>query len=142
MMEKTFFGCIDMRNAKFQGSIRDGVPDGLGFVFDSQHLFAFSNWKIDVPYGPSLIVFPNRDYFYGKIKNRKPQQLCVYTKASGVAYIFKFVNGVSEKIAYIDDNKTIIELIAHEGRFRAGSVTSFKDKDASKWSTIGKILGI
>ena len=52
------------------------------------------------------------------------------------------MNGVSEKIAYIDDNKTIIELIVHEGRFRAGSVTSFKDKEASKWSTIEKILGI
>jgi hypothetical protein len=35
MTEKSYFGCIDLRNAKFQGSIRDGQPDGLGLLLDN-----------------------------------------------------------------------------------------------------------
>jgi len=34
MSEKTFFGTIDFRNAKYQGAIKNGVADGLALLFD------------------------------------------------------------------------------------------------------------
>jgi hypothetical protein len=34
MSTKTFFGCIDLRNAKFQGSIKNDLPDGLGIAIN------------------------------------------------------------------------------------------------------------
>jgi len=71
MSENTYFGFLDFRNAKFQGSIRDGDMDGIGIILDHYYLFALTNWKGSQPYGPTLVVFPNRDYFYGKIKNKK-----------------------------------------------------------------------
>ena len=70
MSQKTFFASTDYRNAKYQGAIKDGLPDGLALFFDHEHLFSLSNFKKDVPYGPTLIVYPNRDYLYGKIKNK------------------------------------------------------------------------
>jgi hypothetical protein len=71
MSEKTFFGCIDMRNAKFQGSIRNSTPDGLGIALNQDFLLALTNWKNEEPYGPSVIVFPSRNYLFGSIKNKK-----------------------------------------------------------------------
>jgi hypothetical protein len=35
MSEKAYFGCIDFRNAKYQGLIRENSMDGVGFVVDS-----------------------------------------------------------------------------------------------------------
>lgn len=34
MSEKTFFASTDYRNAKYQGAIKDGLPDGLALFFD------------------------------------------------------------------------------------------------------------
>jgi hypothetical protein len=35
MSEKTYFGCMDFRNAKIQGSIRDSLLEGIGIVLDN-----------------------------------------------------------------------------------------------------------
>lgn len=35
MSDKTYFGCLDFRNAKFQGSIRENTMHGIGIVLDS-----------------------------------------------------------------------------------------------------------
>ena len=105
MSDKTFFGCIDHRNAKFQGSIKDGQPNGLGIALNQDCIFALSNWKQDQLSGPSFIVFSNRDYFYGKVKNRQPDGVCVYVKASGKAIFYvNFDNRSPQKIAILDES--------------------------------------
>ena len=35
MSEKTYFGCMDLRNVKIQGCIRDNFLDGIGIVLDN-----------------------------------------------------------------------------------------------------------
>jgi hypothetical protein len=64
---------MDFRNAKFQGSIRDNMMDGIGIILDNEYLISLTNWKNEMPYGPSLIIFPNRDYLFGKLKNKQLQ---------------------------------------------------------------------
>jgi hypothetical protein len=83
MSEKTYFGCIDYRNAKFQGLISDEKPEGIGFIFDINHLLAFTSWKNDLPYGNALIIFSNGNYIYGKIKNKKWEGIAIFSKYSG-----------------------------------------------------------
>lgn len=67
-----YFGCLDFRNAKFQGAIRDSTADGVGIFLDNEFLWVLSNWKNYVPSGFCLAVYPNRDIFYGKIRNGRP----------------------------------------------------------------------
>lgn len=107
MSEKTFFGCIDMRNAKFQGSIKNSLPDGIGIALNLDFLLALTNWNNQQPYGPSVIIFPSRNYLFGIIKNNKLEGLCSYLTASGETYYINFLNGVSDKIAYLSPNGLI-----------------------------------
>jgi hypothetical protein len=43
-MNKKYFGSIDSRNVKYQGSIRNGQYDGIGIVVDHHFMFAIANW--------------------------------------------------------------------------------------------------
>ena len=83
MSEKISFGCLDFRNAKYQGFTKGKDIDGLGIVLDIDYMFSLSHWKKDVPNGSTLIVFQNRDYLYGTIINKKLSDLCVYVLSSG-----------------------------------------------------------
>lgn len=47
MSEKTFFGCIDARNAKFQGSIKDRLPNGIGILLNQQFQLTIASWNND-----------------------------------------------------------------------------------------------
>ena len=71
MSEKTIFGCIDMRNAKFQGSIKNNTPNGLGIALNLDFLMALTTWNGEQPFGPSVVIFPSRNYLFGTIKNNK-----------------------------------------------------------------------
>lgn len=92
--------------------------DGIGLVLDHEYLLALTNWKNDNPYGPSLVIYPSRDYFYGKIKNKKPHEVCCFSKASGESLFFNFVNGVSDSLAYVDLKQNVIELAQSNGKYR------------------------
>lgn len=83
MTDKTVFSTIEMRNSKYQGATKNAKPDGFGLLLTLDHLLAITNWKADLPFGPSLIIYPNRNYLYGKIKDRKLEGVAVYVKASG-----------------------------------------------------------
>ena len=45
MSEKNYFGCMDFRNAKYQGLIRDNSLDGIGIVLDNEFLLSLSSWR-------------------------------------------------------------------------------------------------
>lgn len=47
MSEKTFFGCIDARNAKFQGYIKDRLPNGIGILLNQQFQLIIASWNND-----------------------------------------------------------------------------------------------
>jgi hypothetical protein len=83
MSEKIYLGSIDARNAKFQGAIREGVPDGLGFLFNVEHLLALSSWKGDTPQGPLLLFYPNGNHLIGTIRNKQLEGMALLHKASG-----------------------------------------------------------
>jgi hypothetical protein len=44
-MSKNYFGIIDSRNTKYQGSILNGKYEGIGALIDDLFLYAISNWK-------------------------------------------------------------------------------------------------
>jgi hypothetical protein len=81
-MNKKYFGSIDSRNIKYQGSIKNGEYDGIGIILDHHFLFAIANWQDESPDGPVFIVFPNRSILYGEIKNKKLNGFCCYQKVS------------------------------------------------------------
>lgn len=80
MSTKSFFGSIDFRNAKYMGSIKDNECNGIGITLDHMFIFSLTNWNNRLPYGPTFIVFPNREYLYGHIKNRQLNGICGYIK--------------------------------------------------------------
>jgi hypothetical protein len=83
MSQKASLICIDFRNAKYQGFTKGEQIDGFGMILDNEYMFALSNWKKEIPNGNTFIVFPNRDYFYGKIINKKLADICVYVLSTG-----------------------------------------------------------
>ena len=93
-----------------------------------------------MPYGPSLIVFPNRDYLFGKIKNKQLQDNCTYVTAKGETFCFNFVNGVSENVAYIDINQSIIGIRYSEGKTQVTQSYPAQKDNNSKWRIISDIL--
>lgn len=89
----SFLESIAYRNAKYQGFSYNSQKDGLGIILDVDFLFCLSNWKQDIAYGPCLIIFPNRDYLLGRIRDKKLQDICTYVTTSGDTYFFNFING-------------------------------------------------
>ena len=67
MSDKTVLTITDMRNARYQGAIKNNKPNGIGFLFNIEHLFVLSQWRQDEPNGNTFIVYPNKNYFYGFI---------------------------------------------------------------------------
>ncbi len=68
--DQSYFSYLDYRNAKFQGHLTNGQPDGVGIVIDDEFNMALTSWKGNIPTGPTLIVFPNRNYLFGKFRNQ------------------------------------------------------------------------
>jgi hypothetical protein len=85
------------------------------------------------------VVFPNRDYLYGKFKNRQLSEICCYVTASGETYFFNFSNGASRTIAFIDANSTIIEIDNTAELQKVNSYISPKETN-DKWRIISDIL--
>lgn len=83
MLEKIFLSSIEFRNAKYQGYIRDNFMHGIGIIIDIDYMLALTSWNNDVPYGSSLIIFSNGDYVYGRLKNKRFQDICSYVTTSG-----------------------------------------------------------
>jgi len=109
------------------GSISGGECDGVGITLDHMYRFSLTNWKNNHPYGPTLIVFPTRDYLYGHIRNQKLNGICVYAKLEAETYFFNFIDGVSETAVLIDSNKYLVEGSNFEGSLRISRTHSFTD---------------
>ena len=45
MSDKTVLTITDMRNARYQGAIKKGKANGIGFLFNIDHLLVLSQWK-------------------------------------------------------------------------------------------------
>lgn len=50
------------------------------------------------------------------------------------------VNGVAERIAYVELNDQLTEMMNSEGRLRSGRGWSLKDKEVDKWNLISDVL--
>ena len=59
-MKTNYYGCSEYRNAKYQGSIKEGAPKGLGMLVDNRYVFVGGFWEDSNVNGPAFIVFPNR----------------------------------------------------------------------------------
>ena len=139
MKDLSNFGTIDMRNARYQGLVKENSPEGLGFLFTLEHMLILSTWKKNVIEGNALIVYPNRDYLFGKVKNKKLDGICTLQKHKGTMYCFNFRCGKAEKIAYDENNEVINELKEVDGRIELGENKKIQKGD--RWEIIGKIVG-
>lgn len=64
-MSKNYLGLIDSRNTKYQGLIRDDSFNGIGILMDNLFTTILSTWKKNFIDGPSVIIFPNMEVFFG-----------------------------------------------------------------------------
>jgi len=139
MSDKTLFTTIDMRNAKYQGAVKQNTPQGLGFLFNLDHQLVLTHWNSEDIQGPTLLIYPNRNYLYGHIRNKRLDGIVSYHKANGQTYHFNFINGITEKIAHDESNGVVTELTISEDKMLAGE--SEKIKNNNKWQIISRILG-
>lgn len=61
------FEIRDFRNARYQGEMQNGQPNGIGIVIDYNYLFCLAEWKDGLIDGPTFIVFPDSRIFCGRI---------------------------------------------------------------------------
>jgi hypothetical protein len=93
-----------------------------------------------VPAGPSLLVYPNRDIFYGGIRDNRLDGVCVLLKPTGESCFYCFGEG-GERIAHLATDGTVMEIEESGNRLRMVRSYDSKGSDDLRWRIIGDILG-
>ena len=70
--------CIDFRNARYQGQIKNNKPHGIGVSIDRNHLFCLAEWKNGRIDGPLFAVYPDSKIFCGFMKGSQLSGMCCF----------------------------------------------------------------
>lgn len=66
---------IDYRNCRYQGQIKNNLPDGIGIILDANQMFCMAEWVAGEIKGPTAIVYPSGRTFCGHIQYHKPESV-------------------------------------------------------------------
>lgn len=69
---------IDFRNGRYQGEIKNKLPDGVGIFFSIDLIFIIAHWKEGKMFGKAIIIYSTGAIFCGAIENDKPKGICYY----------------------------------------------------------------
>lgn len=64
---------VDYRDAKYQGEVSDylKLPNGTGMLMNIDYLLVISYWQEGMIDGPTFILFPEGNIYYGDIKETR-----------------------------------------------------------------------
>ena len=116
----------------------DGRVEGLGIMIDSEYLWAISEWRNEQPEGPSLVVFPNREYYWGKMVQGQPQGVGLYRLKNGDKYVLNRVNNTQQDIACIQ-GRQVSHIVLNKGKLSL-TATHRAQSEEETWQLAERII--
>lgn len=94
---------VDYRDAKYQGEISDylKLPNGTGMLMNIDYLLVISYWQEGMIDGPTFILFPEGNIYYGDIKETRVSGYNSY-QISKRNFIYSYSPNHTDNLFFID----------------------------------------